>query len=562
MAGHDIVLIHPPAIYDFRSRPIFPGALGRTVAAVQFNKVPIGMLSIAEYLDRHGYRVVVENLCDRMLTTPDLDVEQHLRSYSAPVFAIGLNFQQHAPGALAIARLCKELHPDALVIMGGLTATRFHEEIIAKYEFVDAVVRAEAEKPLLELMRAYEKNGRLTRTPNLTFREQSPSAPGGAAVALTVTPLMEASRDLDDFDFTRLDLLTPQTSVHVPDAPSRWSLAVCRGCAYDCTICGGSAYTYQKYLGMPRPAFRSPEKLVGDIERLVEQGVRFIGLYQDPRMGGRHYWQRLFELLRTEKPAFERLSLDLLAPAPEEYIAEIAKTSRNIIVHLCPDTGSDAVRTRLGRHYSTEAVRGTVKACLKHRIPVTNFFSVGLADESECEMAETWRLWAELDALNQEAAARGEFGDIEESVAIGGQVLGPIVLDPGSQAFDEPETHGYRLLYRDLEAYVEGLSQPSWDQWLNCETATLDRTAIVEMIQRSIAFTIDQRELHGFYGGAEAYYERCRLEADRVILEELAKARTLADPREIARRAIAMRLNLDELEKRRMVFFEDESPAT
>jgi hypothetical protein len=197
-----------------------------------------------------------------------------------------------------------------------------------------------------------------------------------------------------------------------------------------------------------------------------------------------------------------------------------------------------------------------MRACLKYRIPVTNFFSVGLAGETEAEMQETWELWAELDALNNEALARGEFGDIGESVPIGGQVLGPIVLDPGSQAFDEPETHGYHLLYRSLEEYVDALSQPTWDRWLNYETSNLDTEAVLDMIRRSVDFTIDQRERFGFYSNPEAYYERCRLEADRVIVEEMKNISLIEDAEERERRAIAMRVNLDELEKRRMVFLE------
>ena len=54
MAGYDVVLIHPPAVHDFRRRPIFPGAMGPSVEALQFIKVPIGMLSVAEFLDRRG----------------------------------------------------------------------------------------------------------------------------------------------------------------------------------------------------------------------------------------------------------------------------------------------------------------------------------------------------------------------------------------------------------------------------------------------------------------------------------------------------------------------------
>jgi B12-binding domain/radical SAM domain protein len=546
MPAYDVVLIHPPAVYDFRQKPIFPGALGRTMASVQFNKVPVGMLSIAEYLDRRGYNVVVDNLCDRMLTVPGFDVEQHLRETSAKIYGVGLSFQQHAPGALAIARLVKELHPEALVVMGGLTATRFHEEIIAKYEFVDAVVRAEAEKPMLELVRAYEAHGRLTPTPNLTYR-----APAGG---VAVTPLMEASQDLDDFDFTRLDLLQPQTSIHIPDAPSRWSLVACRGCAYDCTICGGSAYTYEKYLGMPRPAFRSPAKIVADIKKLVAQNVRFIGLYQDIRAGGRSYWQELLSLLAKEPLGYERLSLDLLAPAGEDFISEVAKLGRNVILHFCPDTGCDPVRAKLGRHYTNDDIRATVRRCLKYRIPVTNFFSVGLAGETEQEMRETWQLWQELDALNRQAITGIDKEYLDKAIPSGGQVLGPIVIDPGSRAWDDPEACGYRLLYRDLEEYVAGLSQPTWDQWLDYETDLKGRSEILQMIYETNEFVIDQREREHLYGGSQAYYERCMLHADRVVLDEMAKARALNDPEALEQRAVTLRETLDALEKKRTFF--------
>lgn len=546
MADYDIILVHPPAIYDFRRKPIFPGALGNTVSGLQFTKPPIGMLSIADYLDRHGYRVIIDNLGDRMVHVPDFDVQEHLKNRSTPIFAIGLHFQQHCQGAIDIARLCKQLHPGALVIMGGLTATVFHDEIIEKYNFVDAVVRGEAERPLLKLLRAFEKHGKLTETPNLTFRTDSGR--------ICVTPLMAPSENLDEFEFTRLDLLEPQNAIYSPQEVNRWSLSVCRGCTYNCAICGGSAHSFKKHFGMARPAFRSPAKIVADMKRLNDVDVRFIGLYQDPRMAGQGYWQELLATIIKEKPQIERLSLDLLAPADETFIREIARIGRRVILHFCPDTGCDAVRWQLGRHYSTEKMLETIKICHQYHIPVTNFFSVGLAGESMTQVQETWRLWEQLDALNHEALEQGHFGDISDAVPIGGQVMGSILIDPGSPAFHAPEKYGYKLLYKDLEAYIHGLSQPAWSQWLNYETRVLDRNAIVDLIHRSVEFTIDQREKYGFYSAYEAHYERCRLEADRVIVQEMENIMNLDNPRERQMRIVSMRRNLDELEKTRMAF--------
>ena len=199
----DVIFIHPPAIYDFREKAIFPGPIAYTVggSTVQFIIPPVGMLSIADYVSRNGYSAYVDNLGERMMASPSFEVETYIKNLSTKVFAIGLHWCVHSQGAIEIARLCKKLHPDAMVVVGGLTATVFHEELLRKYGFVDAVVRGEAEKPFLALMQALEQHGDLAQVPNLTFRDGSGE--------IKSVPLMQPSANLDEFDFTRLDLLEP-----------------------------------------------------------------------------------------------------------------------------------------------------------------------------------------------------------------------------------------------------------------------------------------------------------------------------------------------------------------
>jgi B12-binding domain/radical SAM domain protein len=524
MPDYDVLLIHPPAVYDFRTRPLFPGAMGATAEQVQFTKVPIGMLSLADYLDRHGYKVLINNLGDRMVNSSTIDVAEHLKNTQVKVFAIGLHFQQHSQGAIEIARLCKQLHPGSLVVLGGLTATRFHEEIIRRYAFIDMVVRGEAEKAFLELMRILEKGGNISQAPNLTYRKENGET--------GVTPLLPPSQDLDDFEYTRFDLLEPQTSIFTTDALPRWSLAVCRGCAYNCSICGGSAYTYKTYLGMEKPAFRSPGKIIRDIRQLTKQGIRIIGLYQDPRMGGEKYWKELLAALRTEKLDIDRLSLDLLGPADEEFIKAIADTSRPVTVHICPDTGCDAVRRLLGRHYTNEDLLQTVRLCHKYLIPVTSFFSVGLAGETPENATETWELSEKLSAAEQIMLTRSRSLGLGSSVALGGPISGPVVLDPGSPAYDQPSKYGYKLLFKDLEETIKGFSQPSWHQWLNYETVLLSREAITGLNFQSMAFAIEERAEYGFYDQAQAESARLKLKADIMAANEVDRLMKLPDPGE------------------------------
>jgi B12-binding domain/radical SAM domain protein len=524
MSHYDLVLLHPPAVYDFRKKPLFPGALGAGVEQVQFTKVPIGMLSIADYLDRHGYKVIVDNLGDRMVESPTFDVIRHLKSMDARVFGIGLHFQHHSQGAIEIARLCKELHPESMVVLGGLTATRFHQEIIQKYPFIDAVIRGEAEKPFLEFMDALKKNAKITPTPNLTYRD--------AKSEIAVTQLMPPSQNLDEFEFTRLDLLQPVNSVFGLESKPRWSLVVGRGCVHNCSICGGSAYTYKTYLGMSKPSMRSPAKMVEDIKRLNSQGIRNIGLYQDPRMGGKKYAQELLQSLRGISTCMDRLSLDLLAPADEELIKDIAAIGRQVVVHICPDTGCDEIRQKLGRNYTTQELMETIRLCHKYLIPVTTFFSVALAGETREEVLKTLDLWAELSSLDTLTLSKTDYWELGCNIPVGGPIIGPIVLDPGSQAFDNPQKYGYKLKYPTLEEYIQGLSSPSWVSWLNYETELLNSDQIDALILESVDFGIDAREQFGVYSPTQAAYEKKKLQADIITIKEVKRILNLPDAAE------------------------------
>jgi len=79
-----------------------------------------------------------------------------------------------------------------------------------------------------------------------------------------------------------------------------------------------------------------------------------------------------------------------------------------------------------------------------------------------------------------------------------------ILLDPGSRAFDAPASYGYRLRFKNLEDYINGLSLPSWHQWISYETKSLNRDSITKLIIDSIERSIYLREKYGSYSNAEA----------------------------------------------------------
>jgi radical SAM superfamily enzyme YgiQ (UPF0313 family) len=383
--------------------------------------------------------------------------------------------------------LCKKLHPEALVVLGGLTSTVFHEEIVRKYEFVDAVIRGEAEKPFLSLLRALDAHQELDGVPNLTFRKD-----GGE---IKIVPLMAPTADLDEFEFSRLDLLEPKGAIFGPGLPPHWSIPICRGCVHNCVGCGGSAYSYRTYLGRGKPAFRSPEKIVQDIRKLSEQGVERIFLFQDPRMGGRDYWIRLLAALQNEKNKLAQLTMEVFGPASEEYIRELSKIRVPLVLTMSPESLVDRVRRPYGRNYTNAEIFRTIRTCQKYGVPIGIFSMIALPGDTRKTVRENWDVWEQICSTNEEnegkASAHFAFGPM-------------ILLDPGSPGFDLPARHGYRLRFKSLEDYYQAMSLPSWHQWISYETTSLDRASITKLIIDSVERSIDIEEKYGLRSNFDA----------------------------------------------------------
>jgi B12-binding domain/radical SAM domain protein len=450
-----------------------------------------------------------------MMTDRTLEPRSYIAGTSAKIYGVGLHWHVHIQGALEIAKMCKTLHPDALVVLGGLTATRFHSEIIQQFDFVDAVIRGEAEKPLLEFIRAYENQKRIVATSNVTCRD-------GRSV--TVAPLMKPSTNLDEFEFTRLSLLEPKRSIFGMGTPPHLSMFICRGCVYNCVSCGGSAYSYRTYFGMERPSFRSPKKLAEDVQKLVEQKVRLVGLLQDARMGGKKYWTELLSTLRKENPDVERLTMELFRPADEEFITELANVGKVVALNMSPESGSYEVRKVHGRNYTNNELLTTVKLCQKHGIPLTLFFMLGLARENFETIEETRKLCDKLCAMEREATSKNFSDSTKRFVPLSAPIMGHMIfVDPGSRGFDYPDEYGYSLLYRELKDDIRNMNEPHWSQRLNFETKELTKDKYVDLVYKTSEFIIDQREKYGLLNPDEIAVERFSLKLDKALNEEVER---------------------------------------
>ncbi|GAH58757.1 unnamed protein product, partial [marine sediment metagenome] len=88
----DLVLLHPPSVYDFRQKTILYGPVSDLIpSSPLFEMYPIGFASIAEYLGRAGYQVRIVNLAVRMLGSRNFNAEAMIKRLRSPVFGIDLH---------------------------------------------------------------------------------------------------------------------------------------------------------------------------------------------------------------------------------------------------------------------------------------------------------------------------------------------------------------------------------------------------------------------------------------------------------------------------------------
>jgi hypothetical protein len=173
IAKTDFVLLHPPSLYDFRKSPVMHGPISDVVPSTPiFEFYPIGFVSISEYLERHGFRVRIINVALKMLKKPRLDVERLIASLNPRLFGLDLHWMAHIQGALALAEIIKRHHPKTPVILGGLSATYYHEEILERYRQVDFVARGDStEEPLRRLLDVLRDGKDFQEIPNLSWRD-------------------------------------------------------------------------------------------------------------------------------------------------------------------------------------------------------------------------------------------------------------------------------------------------------------------------------------------------------------------------------------------------------
>jgi B12-binding domain/radical SAM domain protein len=471
MASIDLILLHPPTLYDFRKRPGIHGPISDVVPSTPiFEMYPIGFTSLSEYLERHGLKVRIINVAMKMLKDERFDVERLIRKNKPVAFGIDLHWMAHVQGALALAEIIKRFHPDIPVIFGGLSATYYHEEILRQYPFIDFVMRGDStEKPLLQLLQTIKKEGDFKNVPNLTYRD--------GRNGIQANPLTHVPENLDEITIDYRHIMKKVVRYVDPTGYQPFidwyaypvtAVFTCRGCIYSCKTCGGSAQTFRTMANRRKPAYRNPRLLAQDIFNISDHLHAPVMIIGDIFQPGEEYGFAFLQEIK-KRPITNHIAFEFFIPPSRDQLKRIADSISNFNIEISPESHDEEVRRAFGRPYNNESLERMLGDAIdlgSKRIDL--FFMTGLPKQTYQSVLETVDYCRSL--LERFRSYNKLFPFISP--------LAPF-LDPGSTVFEAPEKYGYRLLCRTVEEHRQALLAPSWKYILNYETEWMSRDEIV-----------------------------------------------------------------------------------
>ncbi len=509
----DLILLHAPSVYDFRQKTILYGPVSDLIPpSPVFEMYPIGFTSIAEYLERAGYRVRIVNLAVRMLKDKNFDAEEMIKRLRASVFGVDLHWMLHCHGAIEVARLVKKHHPEAKVVLGGLSASYFYQELL-QYPEVDYVLRGDStEEPFRQLMDCIVKRREPEAVPNLVWRDsqgrtrENPFShvPDNLNDVLidyyqNVVRSVIRYRDLVSYIPFKDWLRYPITGVLLG-----------RGCSENCVICGGSASAFRNSFNRKKAVFRSPESVARDIRQIGRFTRGPIFILGDLCQPGDNYADELLRLLQKDRVK-NQLILELFSPASGDLLRQMSLSCPNFCLEISPESHDPEIRKAAGRHYSSESLEQTLGDALEAgcgRLDV--FFMIGLPKQTPQSV---------MDTIDYCDFLLDKFkGDKRLSLFIA--PLSPF-LDPGSLAFEQPERYGYRLLFRTLDEHRQALLSPSWKYSLNYETEWMTRQQIAETAYEAILRLNRVKAKHGVISKQMAEISEQRITAASEMMHRI-----------------------------------------
>lgn len=356
---------------------------------MRYGIMPMGIIAILNGLRAKGYHVLGVNMAIETFLDSDFNLQTMLENTRYKVLLTDLHWYEHAFGAMYVAQVSKNAHPQTPVVIGGYTTTLYGKEILENFPAVDFAVTGDSDLPMEMLMDHLlgAAGTDLKDIPNLIYRADGKVLVGEKKWVQTT---------LDELDFVSIDFF--RNAEYVPylaagtvaskGTPSRW-ICIARGCYYNCAYCCGAKDNMQALFGRCNVLKRSAEKVAADFIALAKKNQQ-VSPSHDLWMFGKEYYTEIFERIRQSglKPS---MYLELFQIPSKDFVDEVAKTfdPGKTILEISPISGNEQLRKENGKHFSNDELYEIIKYILSKGIKIQLYYTVNVIGETKAQFEDT-----------------------------------------------------------------------------------------------------------------------------------------------------------------------------
>jgi radical SAM superfamily enzyme YgiQ (UPF0313 family) len=345
---------------------------------------PIGIMSLSSVLKRAGHECVMFDQANP--ATPDEVILAEM-ARQKPVL-VGLSFLSTTsyPYAKMLARQIRAADSQVKIAMGGVFVSLNPQLVKLQCPEVDFVCRGDGEQLLLDLLEALDDPGGVS---GVTWQEKDGK--------LRHNPSRPLTRDLDQWPFPDRESLELDFVEAMPlDVPAVLSLdrfttmQTSRGCPWPCVFCDIPIFNEGKWRS------RSPGHVVAEFEQLQRDGYGSVYFVDD------HFLLQPKRIEAICNGIIEKgIDIDWgcegrVDSTCMQLFPIMAKAHcRTLMFGI--ESGSQKILDRLQKEQTLQEVVAAVDNAKRAGIEIVHgFFVVGIPDETEADMRETFRFASRL----------------------------------------------------------------------------------------------------------------------------------------------------------------------
>ncbi|MBU2443659.1 MAG: hypothetical protein KKF95_06335, partial [Nanoarchaeota archaeon] len=381
-----------------------------------------------------------------------VNIKELIRRYDFEIVVMDCHWYYFIHGVQELARICKEINPECIIIIGGFSANFFRRELLKHTKSLDIIIKGDSESLLPKLCNQLfsKKKKGLRNIPNIAYKN--------VFGVIKDNKISVFDNNIDEFDYVDLtfmlhwkEYLHFQPGEEGPGISQRFNqerffyLPTQKGCINACPSCGGSTTSYRLLSNKKGFCVRSPKKIIEDITKINSLGINNIMISCQSKF---NKWVLILKELEKRKVFVNMMFEDWSLPK-KDFVKQMISYSKNkesgfLISPLC---GNEDLRKKNGKMFTNEELfEFTRLISQSEHSYATVWFSPNLVGATKKSFEETILLAKELERMN----LNSNKNNIQN-------LVGSMELDLTSDMYQRPDFYNHTEKLWDFDYFISFL---------------------------------------------------------------------------------------------------------